>query len=272
MMYSLSCLISMISDDKISMFRDALNKEYFRIFYDAFIINTIEPLLNLINIIEHDRITKIDICMMFDSLHSVYSINNDQARELIEIVGKYNYNIDTILCKCISSDAIQNIVNNVDAIINYDYVYTRALLIYSYNAAIIEYIISNDFVDYNSFNYYDKNYRSYMFLDVLLTNGFDISKFPIYDTNIHNILYYISVPNIKYFSNIKLSLSDYILMPKTLSSDKLQEFIRCYNTTNIVHYKNANPNPNVLKNMIHMLIDSGIDLKEALEIALGPIK
>lgn len=214
----------------------------------------------------------INVSDIFDIVYCINdTIDCDHAKQFVDIITEENYSIEKMLHKIYNSDAIINVVNAAHFImINYDQVFDRALNYNVDNRAIFEYIVSNNYIDYNGngFNYRDREFELYDFLDVLLTHGFDISNFPTDCLNVSTILDYISLSNIKYFSNVKIDFAQYISILMSLDSDKLKEFLRWFNTDNIVHRKSNNIRADGTIDRAQILIDNGINLKSMLNVII----
>lgn len=272
MTYTLNQLIYIMNDGKNIL--QILNRSKSKISDHICILNPreLQYFLDLIKIFKDDPYKNVNTCDIFDKLHIINcSIDNNLATRLVDTVVEENYDIEKILSKIYVTKSIVNVMNVVNFEINYDKVFTEALTYNSDNLAILKYIISNNCVDYNNFNYSEIEFDTACILDVLLTHGFDISKFPINSLNIDQMLHDISKQNIKYFSNIKMSLSQYISIMVSLSDDRLKEFSRSYNIDNIIC---SEPNNKVTKKVIdrvQILFDSGIDLRSILNVIMSAL-
>jgi hypothetical protein len=271
-MYSISQLVAAMRNGKNIL--QILNDSNFNISVQEWSLypDQFQNFLDLIKIFKGNPRINVATCNIFDKLCAITSeIDNNQARQLVDIIIEENYDIETILRKIYTSDSIVNIINATYFEINYDRVFDEALEHNSSNRAIFEHIISNNCVDYNKFNYYDKNIHTAHSLDVLLTHGFDILKFPIDNSNVNSMLYDISDQNLKYFSCVKMDLSQYILITISMSDNRLKEFLCWYNIDNIIYPEVNNKVRENKINRAQILIDSGVNLMCILDIVVNAI-
>jgi hypothetical protein len=204
----------------------------------------------------------------FDKLSQINgNISYSEAIRLVDVTTEINYCIEKILCKIYVANSITQIISVANFSINYDYLFTEALRNNANNRAIFEYVVSNNYVNCNLFNYCElsKKFMPYDFLDVLLTHGFDIANYPIDSSCVYAILSYISLPNIKYFSNVKINVSQYVTIVKQMRYEKLKEFVRHYNTENIIH---DNEKFDAQSDRAQILIHSGINLETLLNVIM----
>lgn len=275
--YTIGRLITMVRDKK--NLPQILSERNFKININSYHLHNgqFQSFLDLIKIFKNNlhigTDININVCDILNRLGAVHStIDNDQAKQLIDIITEENYDIEKILYKIYKSDAIINVVNACYySMINYDIVFDNALVYNSDNRAIFEHIISNNYIDYNTCDYEDKDFYTYDLIDVLLSHGFDISKFPIDNTEIKSMLNCISLQNLKYFSCVKIDLSQYVAILISLEDDKLKEFTQHYNIENIV-YPETNKNKTKKKiDRAQILMDSGINLKSILNVIVNGI-
>lgn len=249
------------------------NTEDVQFYYNTTMIHT-EPhnsdilgYLKLIGLLKKIPSAKFSPTKFFDKLCKVTgNISKSEAIKLVIIATEINYCIEKILCKFYVANSITEIISVTNFAINYDYVFVEALNKNTNNRAIFEHIVSNNYVNSNSFDYskVPKKCISYDFLDVLLTHGFDIANYPIDSSMVYEILTYISPSNIKYFSNIKIELSAYIKIIRKLPYDKIKEFERYYNTDNIIIGSEKSETNAEQSHRAQILINSGINLEPIL--------
>lgn len=221
----------------------------------------------------------INICIILDELECITTfMDNNDAREFVNIIISENYKIESILYKIYDNNTLINIINNTDFVINYDLIFSYALRSTHFNVTIVNYIIHGDLIDFNNFNLYEciskiRDPSYYRVIDMLLTKGVDISKFPINDNNIVQILWNISLPNLKYFSNIKIMLNKYTMIILTLEYTKLEEFLKWCDPLNIVDCKISDDVQHLLDyaKRVQLLLDSGINLDKVLNLLFKAI-
>lgn len=268
--YSFSDLIDIIHKKGFEHFTQICNSDGFSVRYDygfsPFVSDrNIKYVLDLINYVQ-DNNTIIDIHRVFDMLGIDRKLKEEHIITLFDIGVRISYDIEKMLCKIYNYDTIVHILNNISVKINYDYIFDLALKKYSNNRAIFEYIILNNCVDYNSINYYKyEEYDSdHAVLDPLLTAGFDISKYPTDTMDVSSVLLTISLPNLICFSDVKIRVTQFISIISGLECKKLEEFLKYYNTTNII-YSGTN---NAYKKRAQIFINSFENAVDIMSVIL----
>jgi hypothetical protein len=206
-------------------------------------------------------------------------MDHQLANEFVQTITQLrniNISIEKLLCRFTNYDTIINIINNITDTIDYCKIFDELMSECSYNVALIEYIVSNNYVNCVDYDYGDCWLVNYHIFDILLSKNIDIIKKINYDENpIQDILKYISISNLKYFSNVPIHFDQYCTILSTLDYDKLEEFMHTYNTENIIYHQDYFFIVDCVArddDRIKLLMDSGVNFENFIKNILRAIR
>jgi hypothetical protein len=266
MSQQLHSLIKIVDTDADEIY-SIINSSDFKLSPCGFTLdnNNIQSFLKLLTILDNSNInacTSIGayINKCFNASH--YLMSEQLARDFVGTIKQLTniiISIEKLLCRFYNHNTIINIITIVDYFIDYDVIFFELVTEYFDNTKLLEYVISNNCVNYNEFDYSvisGRNYGHEYIINILLSHGFDIVRYPI-GKDIYKYLKYVSLQNLKYFSSVKLDIDEYIIILSALKRNKLEEFLKYYNTQNIVYTKEKTS----YSDRTQLLINSGVNIE-----------